>query len=96
MKGRGLSECGCGKNKNSRLFFSSVRYPSPRSGSVGFGSVVVVVTSVQFADMANVVDTKLYDILGVSPTATENELKKVACISRAFSGREVVWAGVLS
>uniref|UniRef100_A0AAZ3RW53 DnaJ heat shock protein family (Hsp40) member A2a n=1 Tax=Oncorhynchus tshawytscha TaxID=74940 RepID=A0AAZ3RW53_ONCTS len=26
--------------------------------------------------MANVVDTKLYDILGVSPTATENELKK--------------------
>lgn len=27
--------------------------------------------------MANVVDTKLYDILGVSPTATENELKKV-------------------
>ena len=27
--------------------------------------------------MANVVDTKLYDILGVTPTATENELKKV-------------------
>ena len=27
--------------------------------------------------MANVADTKLYDILGVSPTATENELKKV-------------------
>ncbi|XP_041125100.1 dnaJ homolog subfamily A member 2 [Polyodon spathula] len=26
--------------------------------------------------MANVADTKLYDILGVSPTATENELKK--------------------
>uniref|UniRef100_A0A8C8DPY6 DnaJ heat shock protein family (Hsp40) member A2a n=1 Tax=Oryzias sinensis TaxID=183150 RepID=A0A8C8DPY6_9TELE len=26
--------------------------------------------------MANVVDTKLYDILGVSPSATENELKK--------------------
>uniref|UniRef100_A0AAY5K7W9 DnaJ homolog subfamily A member 2 n=1 Tax=Esox lucius TaxID=8010 RepID=A0AAY5K7W9_ESOLU len=26
--------------------------------------------------MANVVDTKLYDILGVPPTATENELKK--------------------
>lgn len=30
--------------------------------------------------MANVVDTKLYDILGVSPTATENELKKVTLI----------------
>lgn len=29
------------------------------------------------ADMANVADTKLYDILGVSPSATENELKKV-------------------
>lgn len=27
--------------------------------------------------MANVVDTKLYDILGVSPSASENELKKV-------------------
>ncbi|KAG7278159.1 hypothetical protein CRUP_019469, partial [Coryphaenoides rupestris] len=26
--------------------------------------------------MANVVDSKLYDILGVTPTATENELKK--------------------
>uniref|UniRef100_A0A8C8HG20 Uncharacterized protein n=1 Tax=Oncorhynchus tshawytscha TaxID=74940 RepID=A0A8C8HG20_ONCTS len=26
--------------------------------------------------MANVVDTKLYDILGVSPSASENELKK--------------------
>lgn len=28
--------------------------------------------------MANVVDTKLYDILGVSPSVSENELKKVA------------------
>lgn len=27
--------------------------------------------------MANVADTKLYDILGVSPSASENELKKV-------------------
>lgn len=27
--------------------------------------------------MANVVDTKLYDLLGVSPSASENELKKV-------------------
>ncbi len=27
--------------------------------------------------MATVVDTKLYDILGVSPSASENELKKV-------------------
>ncbi|CAF88910.1 unnamed protein product, partial [Tetraodon nigroviridis] len=27
--------------------------------------------------MANVVDTKLYDILGVSPSVSENELKKV-------------------
>lgn len=27
--------------------------------------------------MANVVDTKLYDILGVTPSATENELKRV-------------------
>lgn len=27
--------------------------------------------------MANVVDTKLYDILGVPPGASENELKKV-------------------
>lgn len=28
--------------------------------------------------MANVADTRLYDILGVSPSATENELKKVS------------------
>uniref|UniRef100_A0A673XGT2 DnaJ homolog subfamily A member 2 n=1 Tax=Salmo trutta TaxID=8032 RepID=A0A673XGT2_SALTR len=28
--------------------------------------------------MANVVDTKLYDILGVSPSASENDLKKVS------------------
>lgn len=27
--------------------------------------------------MSNVSDTKLYDILGVSPSASENELKKV-------------------
>lgn len=27
--------------------------------------------------MSNVADTKLYDLLGVSPTASENELKKV-------------------
>lgn len=33
--------------------------------------------------MANVADTKLYDILGVSPSASENELKKVG-----FEGRE--------
>lgn len=32
--------------------------------------------------MANVVDTKLYDILGVSPSASENELKKVGAIRR--------------
>uniref|UniRef100_A0A665VEF4 DnaJ heat shock protein family (Hsp40) member A2b n=1 Tax=Echeneis naucrates TaxID=173247 RepID=A0A665VEF4_ECHNA len=31
--------------------------------------------------MANVVDTKLYDILGVSPSASENELKKDAHIT---------------
>lgn len=30
--------------------------------------------------MANVVDTKLYDILGVSPSASENELKKASTI----------------
>lgn len=30
--------------------------------------------------MANVVDTKLYDILGVSPSASENELKKVGAV----------------
>lgn len=27
--------------------------------------------------MSNVADSKLYDILGVSPSASENELKKV-------------------
>lgn len=35
------------------------------------------------ADMANVADTKLYDILGVSPSATENELKKVETVLSA-------------
>lgn len=30
--------------------------------------------------MANPVDTKLYDLLGVSPSATENELKKVTVV----------------
>ncbi len=35
------------------------------------------------ADMANVADTKLYDILGVSPSATENELKKVETVFSA-------------
>lgn len=28
--------------------------------------------------MSNVVDTKLYDLLGVQPGASENELKKVS------------------
>lgn len=32
--------------------------------------------------MANVVDTKLYDILGVSPSASENELKKVGAADK--------------
>lgn len=32
--------------------------------------------------MANVADTKLYDILGVSPSASENELKKVSRMER--------------
>lgn len=36
--------------------------------------------------MANVVDTKLYDILGVSPSASENELKKVGTV-RKTKGR---------
>lgn len=75
------------------LYLCSLSVP-PRSGSVRFGSVVV--SSVRLGDMANVADTRLYDILGVSPSASENELKKVACISRAFSRREVVWAGELS
>lgn len=34
--------------------------------------------------MANVVDTKLYDILGVSPSASENELKKVIMEERPW------------
>uniref|UniRef100_G3PHC6 DnaJ heat shock protein family (Hsp40) member A2b n=1 Tax=Gasterosteus aculeatus aculeatus TaxID=481459 RepID=G3PHC6_GASAC len=34
--------------------------------------------------MSNVVDTKLYDILGVSPSASENELKKFKEISFAY------------
>jgi hypothetical protein len=45
--------------------------------------------------MANVADTKLYDILGVPPGASENELKKVSgagrlgrvCGSRGLRGR---------
>lgn len=36
--------------------------------------------SVHSSTMANVVDTKLYDLLGVSPSATENELKKVTVV----------------
>lgn len=39
--------------------------------------------------MANVADTKLYDILGVSPSASENELKKVSCVVRKVKGIEV-------
>lgn len=39
--------------------------------------------------MANVVDTKLYDILGVSPSASENELKKVRFVGRKVKGIEV-------
>lgn len=42
--------------------------------------------------MANVVDTKLYDILGVPPGASENELKKVA--GSAPGGRGVRGAGL--
>lgn len=38
--------------------------------------------------MANVVDTKLYDILGVSPSASENELKKVSDVERKDRGIE--------
>lgn len=98
-----MSECGWGKNnnnKNSATGFSfppllGILQPGPVwSGSVRF--VLVVVSSVRCGDMANVADTKLYDILGVSPSATENELKKVAGVSRAFSDREGVWAGELS
>lgn len=36
--------------------------------------------------MANVADTKLYDILGVPPGASENELKKVAGSEPAGQG----------
>lgn len=39
--------------------------------------------------MANVADTKLYDILGVSPSASENELKKVSSAEREAKGAEV-------
>lgn len=42
--------------------------------------------------MANVVDTKLYDILGVPPGASENELKKVQGSEPA--GRGVRGAGL--
>jgi DnaJ family protein A protein 2 len=46
--------------------------------------------------MANVADTKLYDILGVPPGASENELKKVLerAGRRAGRGRGAcaVWA----
>lgn len=48
------------------------------------------------AAMANVADTKLYDILGVPPGASENELKKVLerAGRRAGRGRGAcaVWA----
>lgn len=36
--------------------------------------------------MANVADTKLYDILGVSPSASENELKKVRFVEGKDKG----------
>lgn len=39
--------------------------------------------------MANVADTKLYDILGVSPSASENELKKVSFVDRKVKDIEV-------
>lgn len=39
--------------------------------------------------MANVADTKLYDILGVSPSASENELKKVSFVDWKVKGIEV-------
>lgn len=42
--------------------------------------------------MANVVDTKLYDILGVPPGASENELKKV--VGSEPGGQDVRGAGL--
>lgn len=39
--------------------------------------------------MANVVDTKLYDILGVSPSVSENELKKVT--TQRGRGENCLW-----
>ena len=44
------------------------------------------------AAMANVADTKLYDILGVPPGASENELKKV--LGRGPAGQGVRGAGL--
>lgn len=43
--------------------------------------------------MANVADTKLYDILGVPPGASENELKKV--VGSGMAGQGVRGAGLL-
>lgn len=45
------------------------------------------------AAMANVADTKLYDILGVPPGASENELKKV--VGSGTAGQGVRGAGLL-
>ena len=42
--------------------------------------------------MANVADTKLYDILGVPPGASENELKKV--LGRGPAGQGVRGTGL--
>lgn len=43
--------------------------------------------------MANVADTKLYDILGVPPGASENELKKV--VGSGTVGQGVRGTGLL-
>lgn len=47
--------------------------------------------------MANVADTKLYDILGVPPGASENELKKVVGSGTGQAGcggRGPAWLGL--
>ncbi|KAF3854751.1 hypothetical protein F7725_022806 [Dissostichus mawsoni] len=63
---RGLSGDGCSRKA----------YRVSRRGSSLPSLSLITPTSDPVSIMANVVDTKLYDILGVSPSASENELKK--------------------
>lgn len=66
--------------------FSPARFPAPSPRPAPPPLVVrvallplrrLLASAARQAAMANVADTKLYDILGVPPGASENELKKV-------------------